>query len=75
MTECQNVGELRMRWSPYRDTGHTVEWGDPTPEWWEDDTVFGRFYGYSEDAIARFVRHHPRTPSSTVSETCSPTAS
>lgn len=66
---------LRVRWSPYRDTCHTVEWGAPAPDWWEDDTVFGRFYGYSEDAIAAFVRQHPQTPFSAISEACSPTAS
>ncbi|MER5210935.1 DUF6302 family protein [Streptomyces sp. NPDC002838] len=59
---------LRVRWSPYRDTCHTVEWGDPAPDWWEDDAVFGRFYGYSEAAIAAFVRPHPQTPSSATSE-------
>lgn len=66
---------LRVRWSPYRDTCHTVEWGAPAPEWWEDDAVFGRFYGYSESAIAAYLRHHPQTPSSAVSEPYSPTAS
>ncbi|MBB1245498.1 hypothetical protein GL263_18300 [Streptomyces durbertensis] len=66
---------LRVRWSPYLDTCHTVEWGDPAPAWWEDDVVFGRFYGYSQDAIAAFVRHHPQTPSSAISGPYSPTAS
>ncbi|MGX2994898.1 DUF6302 family protein [Streptomyces sp. JNUCC 64] len=47
---------LRVRWSPYRDTCHTVEWGDAAPWWWEDDVVFGRFFGYSETAIASFIR-------------------
>lgn len=65
--------DLRVRWSPYRDTCHTVEWGEPAPEWWEDDAVFGRFYGYSEAAIAEFVRQHLPTPSSAISEP-SPTA-
>lgn len=53
---------LRVRWSPYRDTCHTVEWGRPAPAWWEDDVVFGRFYGYSEAAIAAFVGHHYQPP-------------
>ncbi|MFH9295790.1 DUF6302 family protein [Streptomyces sp. NPDC017520] len=67
--------DLRVRWSPYRDTCHTVEWGDAAPEWWEDDAVFGRFYGYSESAITSFVRERPQTPSSATSTPCSPTAS
>ncbi|MET9184961.1 DUF6302 family protein [Streptomyces tendae] len=65
---------LRVRWSPYGDTCHTVEWGDPAPEWWEDDAVLGRFYGYSEGAISAFTQHRPQTPSSAISEPCSPTA-
>lgn len=64
---------LRVRWSPYRDTCHTVEWGEPAPGWWEDDSVFGRFYGYSEAAIAAFVQRNSPTPSSATSESCSPT--
>lgn len=42
----QNV---RARWSPYRDTCHVVEWGEPPPEY--DDVARGRFYGYREAAI------------------------
>ncbi|MFI1201641.1 DUF6302 family protein [Streptomyces sp. NPDC020883] len=63
--------DLRIRWSPYRDTCHTVEWGEPGPPWWAGDEVFGTFYGYSADAIARFVRHHSPTSSSAISESCS----
>ncbi|WUW51620.1 DUF6302 family protein [Streptomyces sp. NBC_01456] len=66
--------DLRIRWSPFRDTCHTVEWGDPSPGWWESDMVFGRFYGYSEAAITTFVRQHPQSPSPAVSVPCSPTA-
>ncbi|MCZ4118114.1 DUF6302 family protein [Streptomyces sp. H39-S7] len=66
---------LRLRWAPHPDTCHTIEWGDPAPEWWEDDAVFGRFYGYSESAITSFVRERPQTPSSATSTPCSPTAS
>ncbi|GAU70595.1 putative hypothetical protein [Streptomyces sp. NBRC 110611] len=65
---------LRIRWSPYRDTRHTVEWGEPGLPWWESDEVFGSFYGYSDSAIAAFVRDHSQTPSSKFSEPCSPTA-
>ncbi|MFF1693551.1 DUF6302 family protein [Streptomyces sp. NPDC058257] len=67
--------DLRVRWSPYRDTRHTVEWGDAAPECWEDDAVFGRFYGYCESAITSFIRERPQTPSSAASAPCSPTAS
>lgn len=74
LTEQPGFPDLRVRWSPYRDTCHTVEWGDPAPEWWEDDTVFGRFYGYSEAAVAAFVRRHHQTPSSAMPEPCPPTA-
>lgn len=54
---------LRVRWSPYRDTCHTVEWGEPAPPWWEDDEAFGRFFGYSAAAIAVFLRQRSPTPS------------
>ncbi|UPT43201.1 MULTISPECIES: DUF6302 family protein [Streptomyces] len=75
LLEQPGFPDLRVRWSPYRDTCHTVEWGDPAPEWWEDDAVFGRFYGYSESAITSFLRERPQTPSSATSTPCSPTAS
>lgn len=74
LAEQPGFPHLRVRWSPFRDTCHTVEWGDPAPEWWEDDAVSGRFYGYSEEAIAAFAGRRPKTPSSAVSEPCSPTA-
>lgn len=54
---------LRVRWSWHDDTCHTVEWGEPLPPWWTSDTVFGRFYGYSEDAIGAFLLEHPPTAS------------
>ncbi|WP_433855504.1 DUF6302 family protein [Streptomyces kronopolitis] len=54
---------LRVRWSPYRDTCHTVEWGEPPPQWWEEDEIFGRFFGYSDTAIADFLRQRSQTPS------------
>ncbi|MFI1221189.1 DUF6302 family protein [Streptomyces goshikiensis] len=75
LTNRPGFPDLRVRWSPYRDTCHTVEWGDPAPGWWEDDAVFGRFYGYSESAITSFVGARPQTPSSATSTPCSPTAS
>lgn len=66
----------RLRWSPYPDTCDVVEWGERPPILWGDcdDTTLGRFYGYSEAAIARFTRRHPQTPSSAISEPCSLTA-
>ncbi|MFI5756241.1 DUF6302 family protein [Streptomyces sp. NPDC051569] len=54
---------LRVRWSWHDDTCHTVEWGEPLPPWWTSDAAFGRFYGYSEDAIGAFLLEHPPTPS------------
>lgn len=75
LLEQPGFPDLRVRWSPYRDTCHTVEWGDAPPEWWEDDAVFGRFYGYSKSAITSFVRERPQTPFSAISTPCSPTAS
>ncbi|KUO04798.1 DUF6302 family protein [Streptomyces caeruleatus] len=47
---------LRVRWSPYRDTCHVVEWGAESPMW--DDAARGRFYGYSETAIDAYLREH-----------------
>ncbi|WP_240121712.1 DUF6302 family protein [Streptomyces sp. MUM 2J] len=73
LTDQPGFPTLRVRWSPYRDTCHTVEWGEPAPGWWEDDAVFGRFYGYSEAAIAAFLQRPLQTPSS-ASDPCSPTA-
>ncbi|MGW7572393.1 DUF6302 family protein [Streptomyces sp. NPDC054765] len=63
---------LRVRWSPFRDTCHTVVWGEPAPQWWEEDVVFGRFFGYSVVAIADFLRHRSQTPSSASSDPCPP---
>ncbi|MGI5262365.1 DUF6302 family protein [Streptomyces angustmyceticus] len=65
---------LRVRWSPYRDTCHTVEWGEPAPQWWEGDGIFGRFFGYSADVIADFLRQRSQTPSSATSDPRSPAA-
>ncbi|AWN31790.1 hypothetical protein DKG71_00255 [Streptomyces sp. NEAU-S7GS2] len=48
---------LRMSWSPYPDTCHVVEWGETPPGWW-DDEARGRFYGYSEAAIATFMQRY-----------------
>ncbi|MFJ2400402.1 DUF6302 family protein [Streptomyces xanthochromogenes] len=50
----------RVCWSPYRDACHTVEWGESAPPWWEDDAVVGRFYGYSEAAIAAYCHRRAR---------------
>ncbi|MFE0477808.1 DUF6302 family protein [Streptomyces sp. NPDC058947] len=54
--------ELRVRWSPYRDTCHVVEWGGHPPD---GDAERGHFYGYSDEAIAKYLTlHTPLTPSS-----------
>jgi hypothetical protein len=47
--------DVRVRWSPYRDTCHVVEWGEPAPE--HDDVARGRFYGYREAAITALLGH------------------
>jgi hypothetical protein len=44
---------VRVRWSTCESTCHVVEWGDVPPDT-DDDAVRGRFYGYSERAMARF---------------------
>lgn len=44
--------DVRLRWSPYADTCHVVEWGERPPG--GDDAARGRFYGYSAEAIAAF---------------------
>jgi hypothetical protein len=44
----------RLRWSPYRDACHIVEWGETPPRHW-DDVALGRFYGYSDTVIAAFA--------------------
>jgi hypothetical protein len=62
---------LRLRWSPNRDACHVVEWGDAPPMW--GDAARGRFYGYSDTAISKFVdsiaraARRPTTPSLTLS--------
>ncbi|GHD34858.1 hypothetical protein GCM10010313_81800 [Streptomyces violarus] len=45
----------RVRWSTHPDTCDAVEWGDPAPPG-DDDAESGRFYGYSEQSIARFTK-------------------
>ncbi|MEU0272297.1 DUF6302 family protein [Streptomyces sp. NPDC006307] len=44
--------DVRLRWSPYGDCCHVVEWGDRPPDDL-DDVIHGRFYGYSAEAIAQ----------------------
>lgn len=46
--------DVRLRWSPYADSCHTVEWGAPAPNV-HDPAALGEFYGYSAEAIARHV--------------------
>ncbi|MER6520238.1 DUF6302 family protein [Streptomyces sp. NPDC001553] len=45
--------DLRVRGPEYFDC-HTVQWGAPGPPV-EDDIACGRFYGYSDAAIADFL--------------------
>jgi hypothetical protein len=44
--------DVRLRWSPDPDCCHVVEWGARAPLS-DDDEVRGRFYGYSDHAIAQ----------------------
>ncbi|CAL9614769.1 hypothetical protein SUDANB1_05704 [Streptomyces sp. enrichment culture] len=46
---------VRVRWSTHPDTCDVVEWGDCAPDA-DGDAERGRFYGYSERAIARFTK-------------------
>ncbi|MDL2075839.1 DUF6302 family protein [Streptomyces sp. GXMU-J15] len=76
LLEHSGFPDLRVRWSPYPDTCFVVEWGERPPTLWgdRDATTLGRFYGYSEAAIAAFIGRHHHAPSSAVPEPCSPTA-
>lgn len=47
--------DVRVRWSTEPDVCHAVVWGDPSPGF-ADDRRRGRFYGYSDEAIAAFVQ-------------------
>ncbi|WP_369228784.1 DUF6302 family protein [Streptomyces sp. R21] len=64
LLEQPGFPDPRLRWSPYPDTCHVVEWGERPPTLWGDcdDVTLGRFYGYSEDAIARFTNRRASTP-------------
>ncbi|WP_435060471.1 DUF6302 family protein [Streptomyces sp. bgisy060] len=76
LLEQPGFPDLRVRWSPFPDACYVVEWGERPPTLWgdRDATTLGRFYGYSEAAIAAFLRQPYQTPSSAISEPCSPTA-
>ncbi|SCD54337.1 hypothetical protein GA0115261_100833 [Streptomyces sp. OspMP-M43] len=56
--------DLRVQWSLYPDTCLVVEWGERPPKLGgdRDATTLGRFYGYSEAAIAAFGAAEPRVP-------------
>lgn len=47
--------DLRLVRPPSPDTCFCIEWGEIPPDW-RDDVVRGRFYGYSEAAIAKYLR-------------------
>ncbi|MFH9197830.1 MULTISPECIES: DUF6302 family protein [unclassified Streptomyces] len=65
-----------MQWSSHPDPCFVVEWGERplTLEGDRSATTLGRFYGYSEAAIAAFMGRCHKSPSSAVPEPCSPTA-
>ncbi|MYR61315.1 hypothetical protein GTY54_35560, partial [Streptomyces sp. SID625] len=50
--------DVRVVWATTPAQCHAVEWGEARPGCW-DDYVQGRFYGYSDQAIAQFVEEHP----------------
>ncbi len=45
---------VRLVWSLYPGARHVVRWGERVPASW-DDAVLGRFYGYSQSAIAAYL--------------------
>ncbi|MFF8882136.1 DUF6302 family protein [Streptomyces flaveolus] len=49
---------VRVQWSSDHSVCHNVAWGEAPPDT-DDDQVRGRFYGYSEQAIDRFVMARP----------------
>jgi hypothetical protein len=53
LTGRRGFPDVRVRWSPYSDTCHVVEWGESAPE--GSDEARGRFYGYREAAITEFL--------------------
>lgn len=53
LTGRHGFPDVRVRWSPYADTSHVVEWGEIAPE--GSDAARGRFYGYREAAITAFL--------------------
>ncbi|WP_409239766.1 DUF6302 family protein [Streptomyces sp. PA5.6] len=66
--------DVRLRWSPWPDTAHNVEWGERPPWLWgcHDDAVLGRFYGYSEAAINRYTTARTRAAHSPLPEASDP---
>lgn len=45
--------DVRLRWSPWADACHAVEWGAAVPGT-EDPVTLGQFYGYSAEAIGAY---------------------
>ncbi|MEU0853790.1 DUF6302 family protein [Streptomyces flaveolus] len=45
---------VRVQWSKDHSVCHNVMWGEAPPDT-DDDQARGRFYGYTEQAIDRFV--------------------
>ncbi|MGW2948741.1 DUF6302 family protein [Streptomyces eurythermus] len=79
LTGRDGFPRVRVRWSLCPSVCHTVIWGDEPPRDDEDDVAQGRFYGYSEEAINRFVEElahstRPRESQETGSSACSSTS-
>ncbi|MFE2762364.1 DUF6302 family protein [Streptomyces halstedii] len=66
-----------MQWSSHPDPCFVVEWGGRETTHARGRPhchTLGRFYGYSEAAIAALMGRCHKSPSSAVPEPCSPTA-
>ncbi|MFH8934129.1 DUF6302 family protein [Streptomyces griseosporeus] len=64
--------DVRVSWSPYLDSCHVVEWGGPPPL--HNDAERGRFYGYSAEAISKYLDSRVTTTSSSALLPRSPAA-
>lgn len=53
LTDREGFPNLRIVKSTDREVCHNVAWGDPAPGVKASDLDRGRFYGYSEQAIAK----------------------
>ncbi len=64
---------LRMRRSTRPYENYVVEWGERPPTLWPDadDAAVGRFYGYSEAAIAQYTAVQRTREPTTATTSCS----